>query len=290
MEYKDYYKILGVERGATQDEIKRAYRKLARTFHPDVNKEAGAEAQVQGRGRGLRGPEGPGEARRLRRARRQLEAGPGVPPAAQLGRRLRVLRRRLYAGADASQFSDFFEQMFGGMRGARGGGRLGGGGFGPTRVPRARPGPSRQDRDRSARRLLGRQARDHPAHARGRRAGPRRRQGPHAQRDDPQGRARGPAHPPRRTGRAGHGQGAGRRPLSRGALCARSALPRRRQGHHRRSAGRAVGGGARRLHQGADARRPGDAQDPAGLHQGPHHAPQRPRAAGQAAGRHARGA
>jgi curved DNA-binding protein len=43
MEYKDYYKILGVARDAKEDEVKRAYRKLARKYHPDVSKEANAE-------------------------------------------------------------------------------------------------------------------------------------------------------------------------------------------------------------------------------------------------------
>ena len=41
--YKDYYQIMGVARDASQDEIKRAYRRLARKFHPDVSKEANAE-------------------------------------------------------------------------------------------------------------------------------------------------------------------------------------------------------------------------------------------------------
>ncbi len=47
MEYKDYYKVLGVDREAAQDEIKRAYRKLARKFHPDINKESGAEEKFK---------------------------------------------------------------------------------------------------------------------------------------------------------------------------------------------------------------------------------------------------
>ena len=47
MEFKDYYKIMGVARDATQDEIKRAYRKLARKYHPDVSKETDAEARFK---------------------------------------------------------------------------------------------------------------------------------------------------------------------------------------------------------------------------------------------------
>jgi curved DNA-binding protein len=125
MEYKDYYKILGVERGATQDEIKRAYRKLARTYHPDVSKEAGAEAKFKEAGEAyevLKDPEKRAAYDELGANWRQgQEFRP--PPNWDAGFEF---SGGGYTGADASQFSDFFEQMFGGMRGGGGSGGFAG--------------------------------------------------------------------------------------------------------------------------------------------------------------------
>jgi curved DNA-binding protein len=47
LQYKDYYQILGVDRDAAQADIKKAFRKLARKFHPDVSKEVDAEARMK---------------------------------------------------------------------------------------------------------------------------------------------------------------------------------------------------------------------------------------------------
>ena len=47
MQYKDYYKTLGIKRDASQSDIKKAYRRLARKYHPDVSKESGAEASFK---------------------------------------------------------------------------------------------------------------------------------------------------------------------------------------------------------------------------------------------------
>jgi curved DNA-binding protein len=130
MEYKDYYKILGVERNASQDDIKRAYRKLARTYHPDVNKEAGAEAKFKDAGEAyevLKDPE-------KRAAYDQLGANwkEGqqfrAPPNWDAG----FEYSGAGDGADAAEFSDFFESLFGRMRGGGGSG-FGGAGFGGAR-------------------------------------------------------------------------------------------------------------------------------------------------------------
>src|SRR3972149_4596939 len=55
MEFKDYYKVLGVERRADQKTIRGAYRKLARQHHPDINKAAGAEDRVKEINEGYQG-------------------------------------------------------------------------------------------------------------------------------------------------------------------------------------------------------------------------------------------
>jgi curved DNA-binding protein len=118
MEYKDYYEILGIERGASQDEVKRAYRKLARKYHPDLNKDADAADRFKQIGEAyevLGDPE-------KRAAYDQLGAGYASgqefkpPPGWDAG--FEFSGRGQAADHD---FSDFFETLFGGMRGRAGG-------------------------------------------------------------------------------------------------------------------------------------------------------------------------
>ena len=114
MEYKDYYQIMGVGRDAPADDIKRAYRKLARKYHPDVSKEKDAEARFKEVGEAyevLRDPEKRAAYDALGARKPGEEFRP--PPDWQFD----------HSGteADAGAHSDFFEQLFGGLgRGRRG--------------------------------------------------------------------------------------------------------------------------------------------------------------------------
>lgn len=112
MEFKDYYAIMGLERGASADEIKRAYRKLARKYHPDVSKEPDAEARFKDLGEAyevLKDPEKRAAYDQLGQAWRPgQEFRP--PPGWDAG--FEFSGDRFEQGG----FSDFFEELFGRRR------------------------------------------------------------------------------------------------------------------------------------------------------------------------------
>lgn len=134
MEFQDYYKTLGVKQGAADDDIKSAYRKLARKYHPDRNKEAGAEEKFKAISEAYEVLHD----KQKRAAYDNLRAGGGYragdsfrpPPGWQRQQAPGGFEFRDFGGAggDAGGFSDFFESLFGG-RGAAG--------------PRAQRGPQR---------------------------------------------------------------------------------------------------------------------------------------------------
>jgi curved DNA-binding protein len=133
VEYKDYYKILGVARDASQDDIKRAYRKLARKYHPDVSKEPDAEQrfkEVNEANEVLKDPEKRAQYDALGtgwHAGDEFRPPPGYGAGGD-GRRWQRAERM--SPEEAAQFSDFFSSIFGDLGGMRGGGMGGDGGFG----------------------------------------------------------------------------------------------------------------------------------------------------------------
>jgi curved DNA-binding protein len=120
VEYKDYYQILGVAKDASQDDIKRAYRKLARKYHPDVSKENDAEERFKELGEAnevLKDPEKRAAYDQLGANWKAGQEGFQPPPDWDAG-------FEFHGGgytsdqASAADYSDFFEQLFG--RGAAG--------------------------------------------------------------------------------------------------------------------------------------------------------------------------
>jgi curved DNA-binding protein len=122
VQFKDYYEVMGVAREATDAQIKQAYRRLARKFHPDVSKEKNAEARFKELGEAYEVLKDP----QKRAAYDRLGKGPRPgeefrpPPDWNAG----FGSGGAGSGADLGGFSDFFESLFGraaGMHAGRGG-------------------------------------------------------------------------------------------------------------------------------------------------------------------------
>lgn len=123
MDFVDYYKILGIEKGASEKEIKKAYRKLARKYHPDLNpdnKEAESKfKQINEANEVLSHPE---NRKKYDKYGKDWMHGEEFEKARQQQSSQR--QQQGYSGSGGGQgfsegdFSDFFESMFGGARGS----------------------------------------------------------------------------------------------------------------------------------------------------------------------------
>ena len=112
MEFKDYYAALGVERTATQDEIKRAYRKLARKYHPDVSKEANAEARFKEVAEAYEALQDPEKRAAYDELGQRYARGQQFQPPPDWGSGYEFSGRDAAAGGPMD-FSDFFQSLFG---------------------------------------------------------------------------------------------------------------------------------------------------------------------------------
>jgi len=109
MEFKDYYDTLDVKRDATQDEIKRAYRKLARKFHPDISKEADAETRFKQVGEAYEVLKDPENRAAYDQLGANYQAGQDFRPPPDWDQGFEFKGD----GFKDADFSDFFESLFG---------------------------------------------------------------------------------------------------------------------------------------------------------------------------------
>ncbi len=116
MEFKDYYKIMAVERGVSQDEIKRAYRKLARKYHPDVSKEPDAEIRFKELGEAYEVLKDPEKRTAYDQLGTNWKANQDFRPPPDWNAGFEFSGRGSPGGdpgVSGAQYSDFFESLFG---------------------------------------------------------------------------------------------------------------------------------------------------------------------------------
>ena len=115
MEYQDYYKTLEVARDASQEDIQRAYRKLARKLHPDVNKAPDAESRFKAVAEAYEVLKDPEKRKRYDALGANWRAGQEfTPPPGFEGMRFDFGQRGADQFEDLGGFSSFFESLFGG--------------------------------------------------------------------------------------------------------------------------------------------------------------------------------
>ncbi len=112
MQYKDYYKVMGLSREASQDEIKRAYRKLARKYHPDVSKEKDAEAKFKELGEAYEVLKDPEKRAAYNQLGADWKAGQDFRPPPNWNEGFEF-KGGGFTSDNAEAYSDFFEQLFG---------------------------------------------------------------------------------------------------------------------------------------------------------------------------------
>jgi len=121
VEFKDYYKTLGVAKNASTEDIKKAFRKLARQYHPDVNKTAGAEKRFKEINEANEVLSDPAKRKRYDEIgpdfARYASAGNGGAPG---GFQWTYTTSRPGGNVDGGDFSDFFRTLFGDAEGMSG--------------------------------------------------------------------------------------------------------------------------------------------------------------------------
>jgi curved DNA-binding protein len=117
LEFKDYYQVLGVQRDATAEDIKKAFRKLARKYHPDVSKEPDAETRMKDLNEAFAVLSDPEKRAAYDQLGQRYRAGQDFHPPPDWDAGFEYSGRG-FSEAEAAEFSDFFSELFGSRFGA----------------------------------------------------------------------------------------------------------------------------------------------------------------------------